>query len=533
MRKISKSMLGFMSVLLGGLAVLAGLQTRVLGRDTGASLPHLNIQGAPVNREARAVTSYAPIIKRAAPSVVNIYSTRTVRMRRLPMMPFFDDPMFRQFVPEDAYPNNPGRPNRGGRNRQNDNTVTRTERSLGSGVIVSTDGYILTANHVVEGADPDGVKVALASGGKEFTARIVGTDPPTDVAVLKIDAKDLSAITLADSDLLEVGDVVLAIGNPFGVGQTVTTGIVSGIGRTSLGIIREGYENFIQTDAAINQGNSGGALIDAEGRLIGINTAIFSPNGGSAGVGFAVPVNLARMVMERLVKFGKVTRGYLGIGLQPEITPDLAESFNLPDESGAMVASVTANTPAAKAGLQRGDVIREVDGKKIADRDQLRLSISQTAPGTKVTMKILRSEPGKKPAEKTLTTTLDALPEDLASAGSRPESGREEKSSSTPDSLDGVEVSDLDSTTRRQLRVPSDVQGAVVTNVDEDSNAAKAGPIGLRQGDVILEINREPVHNGADAVELSKKATGKRVTLLVWRERSSFYITVENTKAKG
>jgi serine protease Do len=224
-----------------------------------------------------------------------------------------------------------------------------------------------------------------------------------------------------------------------------------------------------------------------------------------------------------------VTRGYLGIGLQPEITSDLAETFNLPDESGAMVAAVTPNRPAAKAGLQRGDVIRELDGKKITDRDQLRLSISQALPGTKVTMKILRSEPGKKPVEKTLTATLDTLPTDLASAGgNHSEQGREEKSSVKPDSLDGVEVSDLDSTTRRQLRIPSDVQGAVVTNVEEDSKAAKAAPVGLREGDVIQEINREPVRSGADAVELSKKAKGNRVLLLVWRDHGSFYVTVDN-----
>ena len=359
MKRVSTWIVGFVCAALGGVAVFAALESPSSGREN-ATPPKLNVQTSPVNREARVVGSYAPVIKRAAPSVVNIDSTRTVHMRRLPMMPFFDDPTFRQFMPEEQNPQSPqpNRPNRGRNNRDN----TMTERSLGSGVIVSADGYVLTANHVVEGADPDGVKVAFANGGREYTAKIVGTDPPTDVAVLKIDAKDLPVITLADSDQLEVGDVVLAIGNPFAVGQTVTSGIVSGIGRTSLGIIREGYENFIQTDAAINQGNSGGALIDADGRLIGINTAIFSPSGGNAGVGFAVPINLARSVMDRLVKYGKVTRGYLGIGLQVEITSDLAEAFNLPDQTGAMVASVAPNTPAAKAGLQRGDVIRELDG---------------------------------------------------------------------------------------------------------------------------------------------------------------------------
>jgi serine protease Do len=303
------------------------------------------------------------------------------------------------------------------------------------------------------------------------------------------------------------------------------------VGRTSLGIIPEGYENFIQTDAAINQGNSGGALVDAEGRLVGINTAIFSRTGGNIGVGFAVPINLARSVMELLIKYGKVTHGYLGISLQMEITPDLAQIFKLPDRGGAMVGGVTSNTPAAKAGLKSGDVIREVDGRKIADRSQLRLLISQTPPGTKVTLKVLHSEPGKSPAEKTMTATLETLPGDVARDGEQSEPRQPEKST-TPDSLDGVEVDNLDANARRQLNLPADVQGALVTNVDEDSNAANANPTGLRHGDVILEINREPVRNADAAVALSNKAKGERVLLLIWRDHGSFFITVDNTKKR-
>ncbi len=527
MKRISKPLVGWMVAGLGALAVYLALESGLFAGQ-GGPVPHFNVQNTPVNRDARAVASYAPIIKRAAPSVVNIYSTHTVRLRRMPMLPFFFEPFGDPFGDgsDDTI-----RPNRRGYRQPDSQALTRRELSLGSGVVVSADGYILTANHVVRDADPNGVKVALVSGGREFTAKIVGTDPATDVAVLKIDAKDLTAITIGDSDQLEVGDVVLAIGNPFGVGQTVTMGIVSGMGRTSLGIIPEGYENFIQTDAAINQGNSGGALVDAEGRLVGINTAIFSSSGGNVGVGFAVPANLARNVMERLIKYGKVTRGYLGVALQPEITPGLMEVFNLPDQNGAMVGGVTPNTPAARAGLQRGDVIREVDGKKINDRDQLRLMISQTPPDTKVTLKILRSEPGKKPTEKTVSVTLGTLPDELAVQGSRPQPGQQENAT-TPDSLDGVDVSDLDANTRRQLNIPANVQGALVTDVDANSNAANASPTGLRQGDVILEINREAVRNADDAVRLSKKAEGKRVLLLIWRDRGSFYITVDNTKEK-
>jgi serine protease Do len=390
-------------------------------------------------------------------------------------------------------------------------------------VIISPDGYILTANHVVDGADE--VKVALATGGKEYTAKIVGTDPPTDVAVLKISAEDLPAITMADSDKLEVGDVVLAIGNPFRVGQTVTQGIISALGRSSLALNR--YEDFIQTDAAINPGNSGGALVDAEGRLVGINTAIFSPmgrQGGNVGIGFAVPANLARGVMERLMKDGKVTRGFLGI-LPQDVTPDLMEEFKLPDQAGALVGSVSPETPAEQAGLENGDVIREVDGKKITDSKQFRLMISQTAPGTKVTLKLLRSEVGQKPVEKTVTVTLDTLKDGLASRDGR--GGPGERGVSKPDSLEGVEVADLDPPTRRQFGIPRQVSGALVTRVEEDSNAAGAD---LRQGDVIQEINRQPVRNAEDAVDLSDKAKGDRVMLRIWREGVGLYITVDNTK---
>jgi serine protease Do len=519
MKRISMPMLGVVSAVIGGCLIYGTTQSRLWGKDTSNNPPaKLNVQNTPINREAGAVTSYAPIIKRAAPSVVNIYSTRTLKTRRPPMSPFFNDPMFRQFFGDDDSdsPRGDGHPPR-----------PRKQQGLGSGVIVTTDGYILTANHVVEGADPDGVKVAMASGGKEYQAKVVGTDPSTDVAVLKIAADDLAAITIADSDKLEVGDIVIAIGNPFGVGQTVTMGMVSALGRASLGIIPGGYENFIQTDAPINQGNSGGALIDADGRLVGINTAIFSPSGANAGIGFAVPANLARNVMEQLINSGKVTRGYLGVGLQPEISPELAKEFNLPDTTGAMVTEVMPNTPAAKAGLQSGDVVRSVDDKKISDRDQLRLMVSQMAPGTKITLKVLRSENGKPAAEKTITATLGTLKaEDMAGGGndkSQPE-GKSEM-----DGLDGVEVADLDASMHRQFNIPSSVNGAIVSNIDPNSNSAEAG---IRQGDVIQEIDRQPVKGAEDAVKLSDSAKGDHVVVRVWRQGGSFFITVDNTKRK-
>lgn len=503
--------------------VFAVVQFTSLGRETNEP-PQIKVDNAPIERQAHGVTSYAPIVKRVAPSVVNIYSTRTVRERG--GNPFFNDPFFRRFFgPNDNDDDNQS-PGQGQGNRRN-RRAPRPERSqsLGSGVIVSSDGYIITANHVVEGADE--IKVALASGGQEFTAKVIGADAPTDVAVLKISGKDLPIVTLADSDNLEVGDVVLALGNPFGVGQTVTMGIVSALGRNELGINQ--YENFIQTDAAINPGNSGGALVDAEGRLVGINTAIFSQSGGYQGVGFAVPANLARSVMERLIKYGKVTRGYLGVDIQ-SLTPELSEEFGLPDQKGALVTDVQSNTPAAKAGLKNGDVIRQVDGKPVADSQQLRLLISQSAPGTKVTVTFLRSENGGKPAEKTITATLGTLP---GQAGSKDDNSPDEEKDSNYDSLDGVEVADIDSNSRQQYDIPASIQGAVVSSVDEDSNSADAG---LREGDVIQEINRAVVKNADDAVRLSEKAHGARVLLKIWRQNNnrggSFYITVDNTKRK-
>jgi serine protease Do len=340
-----------------------------------------------------------------------------------------------------------------------------------------------------------------------------------------VDATDLPHATIADSEKLQVGDVVLAIGNPFGVGQTVTMGIVSGVGRTSLGITD--YENFIQTDASINRGNSGGALIDAEGRLIGINTAIYSPSGGNAGIGFAVPVNMARLVMERLIQFGKVTRGYLGVNLQDEISLELARALRLPDANGAIVTEVSPNTPAARAGLKAGDIIREVDARPIADSAQLRLLISQKVPGSRVSMKVLRAESGRNLVERTIETTLGTLPENLANR--RPNltaPGMEE--GAAQDALHGVEVVELDRNTRRRLNLPESVQGALVTSVDAESNAGRAG---LRPGDVIQEIDQQQVRTAEDAVRLTAEAEGESIVLRVRRGSTSRYFVVQVPRA--
>jgi serine protease Do len=502
MRHFSRLLVGFLSGIAGAL-VVAGLF--FLTSSARENEPAIKVENTPVNRDAKLGASFAPVVKKAAPSVVNIYSTHIVHIRPM-RIPTFVNPFFRQFF-DNQFPNN-------GRER------TRREQSLGSGVIVSPDGYILTANHVVDGADE--IEVAIADNKKEFTARVVGTDPPTDMAVLKIDAKDLPAITLGDSDQLEVGDIVLAIGNPFRVGQTVTMGIVSALGRSGLTGFNQ-YQNFIQTDAAINPGNSGGALVDAEGRLVGINTAIISSTRGSEGVGFAVPINMARRVMELLIAGGKVTRGDLPILLQ-DITPRLAKSLDLPDQKGALVSDVFPNTPAEKAGIKSGDVIVGLNGKDITDVNSFQLAVSESAPGSSATIKLLHN--GR---PETVTVTLTELPVEVAPSGNdqkKPGSGN-----SMIDALAGVKVADLEPEVRRQLGVPPSVRGALVSELEPASNSAEAG---LQYGDVIMEINRQPVSNSSDAVRLGRQAKGDQILLKIWRRQGDLagtcYLSVDNTK---
>src|SRR3954462_12496481 len=307
--------------------------------------------------------SFNEAVRRATPSVVNIFSSKEVRAPRHPLL---NDPIFRRFFGEQL----PDEQQRAS--------------SLGSGVIVSTAGYIITNHHVVEAADE--IEVALADG-KKLLAKVVGSDPETDIAVLRVDSENLPAISFGSSDALHVGDVVLAIGNPFGVGQTVTSGIVSALGRTGLGI--NTFENFIQTDAAINPGNSGGALVDAAGNLIGINTAIFSRSGGSMGIGFAIPVSSVTMVLDQIVKNGSVTRGWIGVEVQ-EITPPVAESFKLGNVRGALIAGVLRGGPADKAGVKPGDVLTEVEGKPVADPATMLNLIAALPPGGSAKLKLKR-----------------------------------------------------------------------------------------------------------------------------------------------
>jgi serine protease Do len=335
------------------------------------------------------------------------------------------------------------------------------------------------------------------------------------LAVLKIDAKDLSVLALGDSDRVRVGDVALAIGNPLGIGQTVTAGIISAKSR-STGLSDGSFEDFLQTDAPINQGNSGGALINAGGELIGINSQILSTSGGNIGIGFAIPTNLSRDIMEGLVKDGHVTRGYLGVMIQ-DVTPGLAKEFNLKDRQGALVGDVVPKGPAEKAGLKSGDVVLEFNGKAVRDSRQFKLQVARVKPGESVPVKVLRNG-----STKSLDVTINELPgsEKLAKADIGNDTDAE--------ALKGVAVSDLDARTRQELKIPSNVQGAVVTDIDESSLAREAG---LKPGDVILEINRQPVKNAEDAVRLTERPKDKTTLLRVWSNGGSRYVVVDEANA--
>lgn len=356
------------TVCLGALFVIKLFYPNLLIQPSNQTL--VIKESASASHEAAiAKTGYRSAVSKAMPSVVNIFTT--ARISQDPHHALKNDPLFRHFFGEEM-----------------EEEDEQPENSLGSGVIVSADGLILTNNHVISSADQ--IEVALSDGSKS-SATVVGSDPETDLAVLKINRKQLPAITFSNSDQMKVGDVVLAIGNPFGVGQTVTQGIISALGRNHLGI--NTFENFIQTDASINPGNSGGALIDTNGNLIGINSAIYSRNGGSMGIGFAIPVSIAKQVMEQITFNGSVTRGWIGIEAQ-DITPELAESFNLKNIDGSLIAGVLLDSPADRAGLRPGDILIAINSKPVADSQSMLNIIAMLKPGEKATLSIIRA--GKK-----------------------------------------------------------------------------------------------------------------------------------------
>ncbi len=496
-----------LSGLLAACTAVGALTWAVATQAADKSAPQVTVKvdEKPIDREAGyEPASYAPVVKRVAPAVVNVQVTQRARSVPAQQMlpPFLQDPRFREFFGFDGLERELRQPPREGQ---------------GSGVVVSADGYILTNNHVVNGADE--IKVSF-NDGRELTAKVVGTDPQTDLAVIKVEAKDLPAVTFADSDRIEVGDRVLAVGNPFGIGQTVTSGMVGALGRASLGL---DYEDFIQTDAAINPGNSGGALVDIHGRLVGINTAILSRSGGFQGIGFAIPSNLARNVMEQLVANGNVVRGFLGVNIQ-DLTPELARSFELTERGGALVADVTRDSPAEQSGLQPGDVITSLNGKPVVDARRLRLSVAALAPGSTASATILRD--GK---SQELELKIGHRPgeERIARNG---RSFRGDPSARDEGTLRGVAVADLDARARREFEIPTRMNGALVTAVDPESAAARAG---IRPGDVITEINRQPVRSAADAVELTDKATSRETLVRVWNNRGVRYVVVDETNERA
>lgn len=476
------------AVLAAGALVGGSVAATMALHKPGAEMP---ILAAPVENAPRIgplAASYAPIIKGVLPEVVSIQSSRIVKTDGS-LQPFLNDPSFQQFF---------------GDHKQFQLPQEQREQGLGSGVVVGANGYILTNNHVVDEATD--VKVDL-NDKREFKARVVGRDPKADIAVLKIDADHLPAIPLGDSSKVQVGDVVFAIGDPFGVGQTATMGIVSAMNRSNLGI--EDYEDFIQTDAPINPGNSGGALINAEGELIGINTAILSRSGGNQGIGFAIPVNLARREMDEIVRTGHVTRGWLGATIQ-DITPALANGFGLDKNEGVLISDVAPGSPAARAGLKSGDVVLSMNGQPVNSSADLRMRVSEAGPGASVPMTVWRGG-----STINFTVKLGDLPSDNSATPATSTGGS---------TMRGLQVENLTTDLRDQLHVSPGTNGVAVSNVDPNSSAAAAG---VNQGDVIEEVNHHAVTNVSEFHQFMSEASNQTILLRVMRNGTGLYLAIE------
>lgn len=469
--------------------ILAAIAPLLLVCACQKSQPEDTYASAPPNISSAAPQSYAPLVVRVAPAVVTVHAA--LRVRAAQQYPFHNEPFFRWFF------GNPG--------SQRQPNATEIEHALGSGVLVRSDGYILTNHHVIDGAQKISVDL---SNGKSFPATLVGSDALSDLAVLKIDATGLPTLELGNSDKVQVGDVCLAIGNPLGVGETVTNGIISAKGRTT-GLSNGSFEDFLQTDAPINQGNSGGALINTTAELIGINSQILSTNGAFIGIGFAIPSNMAKNVMDQLIKTGKVVRGHLGVGIQP-LTSSLSSGLGLSNTSGVLTNSVEPNEPAAKAGIQVGDVITALNGQPVEDANTFRNAIASTPPGTEVKLTVNRNGKGMP-----LQAKLDELkPEQPhAEAQPLPTSGHQF----------GMSVEPMSPGIASQLNLPANTQGLVVVNVDPMGPAANAG---LQSGDVIVEVNRQPVKSVDDMRSALEKSGSRPVLLLINRGGQTVFVTI-------
>ena len=436
-----------------------------------------------LSKTNQAITEVAATVK---PSVVNIASTKTLKHSGS-MSPFFQDPFFKRFF--------------GDKFGFSEKPRKYKQSGLGSGVIVRKEGFILTNNHVIK--DADEIKVTLHDK-REFKGKVIGTDQKTDLAVIRVEADDLPEIRLGDSDELKVGETVLAIGNPFGLNATVTSGIVSAKGRANVGIAD--YEDFIQTDAPINPGNSGGALVNIRGELIGINTAIFSTTGGYQGIGFAIPSNMAKVVMENLIEKGKVVRGWLGVTIQT-LTPELAEQFNLHDTKGVLVGDVSDGGPAEKAGIQRGDVIAEYNGEKVDNVSTLRNVVAETPPDKEIGITIIRDE-----KRQTIRVMISEMPSDM-----------EQLAGTFDNVLQGVHVKNITPSARGSLTIPERIQGVIVTDIDADSPARRV----LAKNDIIIEINKKKITNSDDYRNVASRIkSAQDVLILLYRKGSVLYITL-------
>jgi serine protease Do len=430
----------------------------------------------------------AKIAERVTPAVVNISTTRTVKT---PKNPLFDDPFFKKFF---------GEGHEGGQKRK--------ANSLGSGFIATSDGYIITNNHVVEGAEDILVKLA---DNREYKGKVIGVDSRTDVAVIKINEKNLPTIPWGNSDKLKVGAMILAVGNPYGLSHTVTMGIISALGRVGMGI--SDYEDFIQTDAAINPGNSGGPLVNASGEVIGVTNAIFSTSGGYQGIGFAIPANMVKNVMDSIISEGKVVRGWLGVQIQP-LTADLARQFGLKDDNGVLLVDVTEGGPAAKAGLKGGDVVVEYDGKKINDPFHFKNMVAETKPLQQVPIRIIR--------EGNLLTVNVTI-------GELPVENQVVPNIELNNALKGVSVQDITDEYRQKMNISEKDKGVLVSNIDEDSPALGI----INKGDIILEINRKATTNTKEYTKIRSGIEGNQnVLALIARGGVRQYITIPAKGAK-
>lgn len=462
---------------------LISCKAQMLSKAASPALPEVGIQ-----------TSYAAVVSRVMPAVVTVRSDRRVRAPQ--QFPFFDDPFFRDFF-GDRFRSAPK------------DSRDMLQRGVGSGVIVSADGYILTNHHVIDGAE--GIKVDL-NDGRSFDAKVVGSDKPSDLAVLKINASNLPALPLGDSDVVKVGDVVLAVGNPLGVGQTVTMGIISAKGRQT-GLSNGSFEDFLQTDAAINRGNSGGALVNTSGELIGINSQILSPSGGSIGLGFSIPSNMARNVMDQLTRTGRVRRGQLGIIVQ-KVSTDIASSLNLKEARGVIISQVQPASAAERAGLKQGDIITALNGVAVDTPNAFRNRIAATAPGTEVRLTILRDN-----REQQLSARLGEFrPEGETSNG-----GNGDSTGNYNTGKLGVSIEPLTPEAKSQLGLPATTQGVLVREVDPIGPAAHAG---VQRGDVIEQVNQQPVRSAADVKTALERSGDRPALLLVNRGGESVFVTV-------